>query len=118
LFVFSPYDQYFLECSCYLDSTGGYAFTSSAFIFSLCNKEGLGPFKRMVKKASVAIYRHSRLGPTFGGGYDIKISNNANSNTDSSTDFLNTTPCTTLFQVEYKTGTQSWLGLTNSHLMR
>jgi len=27
-------------------------------------------------------------------------------------------PTTTLFQVEYKTSTQSWLGLVTSHLMR
>ena len=29
-----------------------------------------------------------------------------------------TLPTLTLFQLEYKTGKQSWLGLTNSHLMR
>ena len=34
-----------------------------------------------------AIYRDSSYGPTFGGGHDIYISNNANSNTNSYTDF-------------------------------
>ena len=41
----------------------------------------------MVKFPSRAIYRGSSYGPTFGGGHDIYISNNANSNNDSYTDF-------------------------------
>ena len=41
----------------------------------------------MVKNPSRAIDRHSSYGPTFGGGHDIYISNNANSNTASYTDF-------------------------------
>ena len=36
---------------------------------------------------SFAIYRHSSFGPTFGFGHDIYISNNANSNTGSYSDF-------------------------------
>ena len=34
-----------------------------------------------------AIYRLSSYGPTFGGGHDIAISDNANSNTNSYTHF-------------------------------
>ena len=34
-----------------------------------------------------AIYRSSSYGPTFGGGYDIAIIDNANSNTNSYTRF-------------------------------
>ena len=41
----------------------------------------------MVTIPSYAIYRSSDRGPTFGGGYDIYIANNANSNTDSYTNF-------------------------------
>ena len=41
----------------------------------------------MVRRSSNAIYRGSSYGPTFGGGYDIHIANNANSNTDSYTYF-------------------------------
>ena len=41
----------------------------------------------MVARPSVAIYRYSGCGPTFGDGSDIHISNNANSNTVSYTDF-------------------------------
>ena len=76
-----------LECSCFSDSSTGWSFTSNAFIFSLRNKEGLGPFKSMVARPSHAIYRYSAYGPTFGGGHDIHIAGNANSNTISYTDF-------------------------------
>jgi len=69
------------------DSSSSYGSTSNAFIFSLRNKEGLGPFKSMVTRPSNAIYRHSSYGPTFGNGHDIYIANNANSNTNSYTDF-------------------------------
>ena len=72
---------------CYSASSGGYSYTSNAFIFSLRNKEGLGPFKSMVRSHSPAINRASSQGPTFGGGYDIHITNNANSNTNSFTYF-------------------------------
>lgn len=67
-------------------SRAGYGSTSKAFIFSLINNEGLPPLKSMVKRSSYAIYRYSRYGPTFGGGHDIYISSNANSNTNSYTD--------------------------------
>ncbi|KAL9961647.1 hypothetical protein ACROYT_G030677 [Oculina patagonica] len=43
----------------------------------------------MVKKPQNAIYRNSGYGPTFGGGFDINIANNANSNTGSYTYFGN-----------------------------
>ena len=71
--------------SCYLDSSGGYSYTSNAFIFSLRNKEGLGPFKSMVTNPSRAIRQGSSYGPTFGGGYDIHIDTKANVNTNSYT---------------------------------
>ncbi|KAL9962013.1 hypothetical protein ACROYT_G031066 [Oculina patagonica] len=67
------------------DTSGRYGYTSNAFIFSLRNKEGMGPFKSMVKKPQYAIYRHSGFGPTFGGGHDIYITDNANNNTYSYT---------------------------------
>ena len=76
-----------LECSSYSETSGGYTSTSNAFIFSLRNKEGLGPFKSMVTDSSSAIYRHSNYGPTFGDGHDIYIANSANSNVNSYTDF-------------------------------
>ena len=41
----------------------------------------------MVTIPSHAIHRISGYGPTFGNGWDIHISDSANSNTDSYTDF-------------------------------
>ncbi|KAL9961665.1 hypothetical protein ACROYT_G030657 [Oculina patagonica] len=69
------------------DTSSSYGSSSNAFIFSLRNKEGLGPFKSMVKSSQYAIYRNSGYGPTFGYGFDISIVNNANSNTKSYTSF-------------------------------
>ena len=70
-----------------IGSGGGYTATSNAFIFSLRNNERLGPFKSMVSKVSRAIERTTSHGPTFGGGHDIVINDNANSNTNSYADF-------------------------------
>ena len=66
-----------------------YAATSKSFIFSLVDKEGLAPFKSMVKQSrkSYAIHRGSSYGPTFGIGHDIHIADNANQNTGSYTHF-------------------------------
>ena len=41
----------------------------------------------MVMTRKYAIYRYSGFGPTFGAGFDIYIANNANSNTNSYTNF-------------------------------
>ena len=79
--------KYLLECSCYSDTTNTAGSTSNAFIFSLRNKEGLGPFKSMVTNSSDAIVRYSSHGPTFGGGPDLHIANDANSNDNSLTYF-------------------------------
>ena len=54
------------------------------------DKEGLTPFKSMVKQdsqSSYAIYCGSSYGPTFGGGHDIRIADSANQNTNSYTYF-------------------------------
>ena len=54
------------------------------------DKEGLAPFKSMVKHASSshAIYRWSSYGPTFGDWpHEIYIANNANQNSKSYTNF-------------------------------
>ena len=74
----------------YSDSSNTYGYSTNTFIFSLINKEGLAPFKSMGKRPKHAIYRNRGYGPTFGGGHDISISNNANSNTGSYTNFHNT----------------------------
>ena len=99
----------------YSDSSNTYGYSTNTFIFSLINKEGLAPVKSMAKRPKYAIYRNGGYGPTFGGGYDIHISHNANSNTNSYTNFIT---ATTTYQVEYRTGKQSLLDPTLSHLMR
>lgn len=68
------------------ESSGGFNYTSKAFIFSLRNKEELQPFKSIVTDPPTAIYRDSENGPSF-GWCDICIENNANNNTDSRTNF-------------------------------
>ena len=64
--------------------------TSKSFIFSLVDKEGLAPFKSMVKQnrqSSYAIRCWSGYGPSFGSGFDLYIANNASQNTYSYTYF-------------------------------
>ena len=58
----------FLFCFVLLESSGGYAETPNAFIFSLNNFERLAPFVSKVKKANTkeAIDRRSDNGPMFG----------------------------------------------------
>ncbi|XP_068716861.1 roundabout homolog 1-like [Montipora capricornis] len=62
--------------SCY------YASSSKSFIYSLYNIKGYAPVKLRVKsgKQSLAIFRCSRYGPTFGSRHDIHIYDNATSN--------------------------------------
>ncbi|XP_046861427.1 uncharacterized protein LOC124454695 [Xenia sp. Carnegie-2017] len=57
-----------------------YIRANRSFIFSLKNNYGLPPFKSEVVKPQYAIYDYSAYGPTFGGGHDLYISDNANSN--------------------------------------
>jgi hypothetical protein len=49
------------------------------------NKDNLAPFKSPVYRSQYALCTSAGSGPTFGGGYDIHISNNANANTGSYT---------------------------------
>ena len=65
---------------------------SKSFIFSLVDKEGLAPFKSMVKQniqSSYAIRCSSGYGPSFGSGFDLHIANNSNQNTYSYANFGN-----------------------------
>jgi hypothetical protein len=80
-FFFSPFT---------LGSTG-YKSSSNAFIFSFVNKDNLAPFKSPVYRYNgYALYTNPGYGPTFGGGHDIYISNNANANTYSYTNLGHT----------------------------
>ena len=56
----------------------------NAFLFSLTNKDEK-PCKMKIKadQHQYAIVCHSDLGPTFGGGHDIRICSNSNTNKSS-----------------------------------
>ncbi|XP_028395970.1 uncharacterized protein LOC114519975 isoform X2 [Dendronephthya gigantea] len=56
----------------------GYTNSKSSFIFSLRNKDNLAPFIANIKQREegYAIYCKSSFGPTFGGGFDLRIVNN------------------------------------------
>ena len=73
----------------YVITGGWYKKAPGSFIFSLRNKEDLSPFKAPLKDENTpqAIYTHNSNGPTFGGGHDLCIYNNAASNTNSYTHF-------------------------------
>ena len=65
---------------CFLSlGSSNFASSSKSFIYSLYNINGYAPVKLQIKSGlkQYAIYRWSSDGPTFGGGHDIHISNNA-----------------------------------------
>lgn len=66
-----------------------------SFLFSLVNPSGDKPTKLPLKGTSNdnGIYCDGSEGPTFGGGHDLKIGNNANVNTDSYTQLGTTYEC-------------------------
>jgi hypothetical protein len=69
----------------YVITGGVWKQAPGSFIFSLRNKENLPPFKAPLKDQNTpyAMYTGNSYGPTFGGGHDIHISNDASSNTGS-----------------------------------
>ena len=64
-----------------------YQYDSKAFLFSLVNKPGWAPVKLsqsgQYSSSKYSICFYSSYGPTFGGGYDIKIDTYASSNSNS-----------------------------------
>ena len=65
-----------------------YQYDSKAFLFSLVNKPGWAPVKlpqtgKYSSSKTNSLRFASSFGPTFGGGYDIYLSNYASSNTRS-----------------------------------
>ncbi|XP_068761361.1 uncharacterized protein [Montipora capricornis] len=75
-YIFGGYTDVSWSSSC------AHASSSKPFIYSLYNINGHAPVKLQIKsgRQSYAIYSCSRFGPSFGGGTDIYISNNAASN--------------------------------------
>ena len=71
-----------------IDSSNEYQYDSKAFLFSLVNKPGWAPVKlpqtgRYSSNRAYSVRFRSSYGPTFGGGFDIYISNSASSNSNS-----------------------------------
>ena len=71
-----------------IDSSSKYQYDSKAFLFSLVNKPGWAPVKlpqtgRYSSNRAYSVRFRSSYGPTFGGGFDIYISNSASSNSNS-----------------------------------
>ena len=67
------------------DSSGQWRQDANAFIFSLVNQESK-PIKMKTIRPQYAIACVQSDGPRFGGGIDLYIANNANSNTSSYVD--------------------------------
>eukprot|EP01091_Cochliopodium_minus_P005578 TRINITY_DN15484_c0_g1_i1.p1 TRINITY_DN15484_c0_g1~~TRINITY_DN15484_c0_g1_i1.p1 ORF type:complete len:384 (-),score=79.88 TRINITY_DN15484_c0_g1_i1:71-1222(-) len=63
-------------------SAGGYKCDTGSFIFSLSNPSNM-PILFKILKPQFSIDDSSNYGPTFGGGNDIYISDNCNSNSNS-----------------------------------
>lgn len=63
-------------------SSAGYVTDTGAFVFSLINNENK-PRKFQIKNGGSAIYNSNSYGPTFGGGHDIRITDNSNINSNS-----------------------------------
>ena len=59
------------------ESSNQWKYDPNSFIFSLTNRENK-PCKMKTTDVDKSIYCSQRYGPTFGGGFDIFIENNAN----------------------------------------
>ncbi|XP_046839690.1 uncharacterized protein LOC124433873 isoform X3 [Xenia sp. Carnegie-2017] len=80
-YIFSGYSTINWGSSCYRSS-------SSTYLFSLRNKDNLSPFISAVyRNSGSAICASATYGPTFGGGHDLYIRNNANKYKNSYTNF-------------------------------
>ncbi len=69
------------------NSDGNYIEDPNAFLFSLRRAGVSFKDKFTVKIAEYALYGHSNYGPIFGGGHDINICNESNTNIGSNTNF-------------------------------
>eukprot|EP01125_Pyxidicula_operculata_P001427 TRINITY_DN1131_c0_g1_i6.p1 TRINITY_DN1131_c0_g1~~TRINITY_DN1131_c0_g1_i6.p1 ORF type:complete len:448 (-),score=126.73 TRINITY_DN1131_c0_g1_i6:194-1537(-) len=64
-----------------------YASDNRTFIFTLLNPHNIPPTKFINHDDTYSICDHSSYGPRFGGGHDIYVSDNCNSNSSSYTNF-------------------------------
>lgn len=83
-YIFGGYNHLGWEGSGYKRDTNG-------FLFSLKNTVNLKPFiMRQYQHPQHCYYANNGYGPTFGGGHDLYIANNANSNRNSYTNLGHT----------------------------
>ena len=69
----------------------GYKKSTNSFLFSLRNKDNLKPFQSPVyRNSGNAIYQNPGYGPTFGGGHDLYVKDNAFTTTGSYSNFGHT----------------------------
>ena len=69
---------------------GVWKLSSSSFLFSLRNKDGLAPFIANIKQGKELHAIHSSYGPIFGGGNDLRICNNSHQVSQSYSNFGST----------------------------
>ena len=63
---------------CFLIGSTRYIRSDGSFLFSFANRDDLAPFKMPVyQNQGNALYTNNGYGPTFGGGHDLYIANNA-----------------------------------------
>jgi len=67
-------------------SRNGYVTDSTAFLFTLTNPSNM-PLKLAITVSGYALYDGASYGPTFGGGFDMHISDGSNINTNSYSSF-------------------------------
>ncbi|KAL9954723.1 hypothetical protein ACROYT_G042296 [Oculina patagonica] len=91
-------------------SQRGYTACRDAFLFSMVNPHGLGPTKMRLRneRQQYAISFHSSRGPTFGAGFDLLISDNANTNISSYSNLGDTYECPPGQQSTFFTGGPSF----------
>ena len=91
--------------------TDGWSSAPGSFMYSLRNNDDIAAFKSTLENENdaYAIYRYSSYGPTFGGGHDLHIVNNAGSQSYSFTNF-GWSYNLPLSYTEGQTNTQSLLG--------
>ena len=88
---------------------GNYVHCSQLFLFSMVNPFGVVPSKMpLVKNQQYGIYCNSDYGPTFGGGHDLHISNNANISGASYSDLGHTYQLPAGQQNAFFTGTRNF----------
>ena len=81
------YAESLLVCVLFFVSSGsaGYQYSTNTFLYSLKNYKGYGYFKKDITNGynSYATDSQYYYGPTFGGGHDMQIADDAGGNTGS-----------------------------------